>query len=46
VPQTVKTTGRFNRLNQLRGLIEAATCRKMKELLEAMSVPEVGDIQF
>jgi plastocyanin len=46
VTQTVKAMGGFARLNELLGLIkEVGGLRKMKELLEAMSVPEVDNIK-
>jgi ribosomal protein L40E len=43
VAQTVKVIGGFNRLNELLGLVkEVGGLRKMKALLEAMSVAEAG----
>ena len=45
--QTVKTIGGFARLHDLLGLIkEVGGLRKMKELLEAMSLPETDAIPF
>ena len=45
VTQTVKIIGGFARLHELLGLIkEIGGLRKMKDLLEAMSVPEVDAI--
>jgi hypothetical protein len=47
VTQAVKTIGGFACLNDLLGLIkEVGGLRKMKELLEAMSVPETDTIPF
>jgi hypothetical protein len=47
VSQTVKVIGGFARLNELLGLIkEVGGLKKFKDLLEAMSVAEVDDIQF
>ena len=47
VALTVKTLGGFVRLNELLGLIkEVGGVKKFKNLLEAMSVPEVDDIKF
>jgi hypothetical protein len=47
VTQTVRTIGGFARLNELLGLVkEVGGLRKMKGLLEAMSVPETDDIKF
>ena len=45
--QTVKAIGGFNRLNELLGLVkEVGGLKKFKDLLEAMSLPEVDDIPF
>jgi uncharacterized Zn finger protein (UPF0148 family) len=47
VTQTVKAIGGFARLNELLGLIkEVGGLKKFKDLLEAMSVPEVDDVRF
>ena len=47
VTQTVKAIGGFARINELLGLIkEVGGLKKFKDLLEAMSGPEVDDIQF
>jgi hypothetical protein len=47
VAQTVKVVGGFARLNELLGLVkEIGGLKKFKDLLEAMSVPEVDDIRF
>ena len=47
VTQTVKTIGGFARFHELLGLIkEVGGLKKMKELLEAMSVPETDAIPF
>ena len=47
VTQTVKVIGGFARLNELLALIkEVGGLKKFKDLLEAMSVPEVDDIRF
>jgi hypothetical protein len=47
VAQTVKVVGGFARLHELLGLIkEVGGLRKMKELLEAMSVRETDKIPF
>ena len=45
--QAVKAIGGFARLNELLGLIkEVGGLRKMKELLEAMAIPETDSIPF
>lgn len=47
VTQTVKVIGGFARLNELLGLIkEVGGLKKFKDLLEAMSVPEVDEIPY
>ena len=47
VTQTVKAIGGFARLNEVLGLVkEVGGLKKFKDLLEAMSVPEVDGIQF
>ena len=47
VALTVKTLGGSARLNELLGLIkEVGGLRKMKDLLEAMSLPETDAIPF
>jgi hypothetical protein len=47
VTQTVKTIGGFARFHELLGLVkEVGGLRKMKELLEAMSLPEMDRIPF
>jgi hypothetical protein len=47
VAQTVKDLGGFTPINELLGLIkEVGGVKKFKDLLEAMSVPEVDDIKF
>ena len=44
VTQTVKAIGGFSRFNELLGLVkEVGGLRKMKDLLEAMSVTEAGN---
>jgi hypothetical protein len=44
---TVKALGGFTPLNELLALIkEVGGVKKFKDLLEAMSVPEVDDIKF
>ena len=45
--RTVNAIGGFARLNEVLGLIkEVGGLKKFKDLLEAMSLPEVDDIPF
>jgi hypothetical protein len=47
VATTIKTIGGFDRLNDLLGVVkEVGGVKKFKDLVEAMAVPEVDDIQF
>ena len=47
VTQTVKAIGGFARLNELLGLVkEVGGLKKFKDLLEAMSLPEVDKLPF
>ena len=47
VAETVKTVGGFDHLNGLLDLIkEVGGVKKFKDLVEAMSVPEVDDVRF
>ena len=47
VTQTIKAIGGVNRLNELLGLVkEVGGLKKFKDLLEAMSAPEIDQIPF